>query len=101
VIGAVDSEIAHNRIHGIAGANPQFGIDVETEFDYPVDNMMVHHNVIAGCAGGAISAHSGANYQIYDNACQGGVLAVCPVNVKISGNTIEKGLLRVYPDAWT
>ena len=99
VIGAVDSEIAHNRIYDIKGTNPQFGIDVELELDYIVDNLEVHHNVIAGCAGGAISCHSGSNYQVYDNACQGSLLAVRSDNVKIHGNVIEKGLLRIYSDA--
>ena len=99
VIGAVDSEIAHNRISFIKGTNPQFGIDVETEMDYIVDNLEIHHNVIAGCAGGAISCHSGANYQAFDNACRGSVLAVKSSNVKIYGNLIEEGLLAVYSEA--
>ncbi len=99
VIGAVDSEIAHNRISLIKGTNPQFGIDVEPEMDYIVDNLEIHHNVIAGCAGGAISCHSGANYQAYGNACRGSVLAVKSHNVKIHSNLIEEGLLAVYPEA--
>ncbi len=99
VIGAVDSEIAHNRISFIKGTNPQFGIDVETEMDYLVDNLEIHHNVIAGCAGGAISCHSGSNYQAYNNACRGSILAVKSSNVKIQDNLIEAGLLAVYPEA--
>ena len=99
VIGAVDSEIAYNSISFIKGTLPQFGIDVEPEFDYIVNNLEVHHNVIAGCAGGAISCHSGSNYQVYDNACQGSLLAIKSSNVKIYGNLIEKGPLAVYPEA--
>ena len=99
VIGTVDSEIAYNRIWDISGTNPQFAIDVEPEMDYIVDNLEIHHNVIAGCAGGAISCHSGSHYQVYNNACQGSVLAVSSDNVKIFGNFIEKGQLHIYPDA--
>ncbi len=99
VVGSVDSLIAHNRIYDIEGTNPQFGIDVEPELDYIVGNLQIHDNVIAGCAGGAISAHSGSNYQVYDNACYGSVIAVKSDHVKIYGNLIENGLLRIYPDA--
>ncbi len=99
VIGAVDSEIAYNRISFIEGTNPQFGIDIEIELDYLSDNLEIHHNVIAGCAGGAISAHSGSNYQVYANACHGSLLAVKSRNVKIHSNLIENGLLAVYPEA--
>lgn len=99
VIGAADSEIAYNSISFIKGTNPQFGIDVEPDLDYIVDNLEIHHNVIAGCAGGAISCHSGSNYQVYDNACHGSLLAVKSSNVKIHGNLIEKGPLAVYPEA--
>jgi hypothetical protein len=95
----VDSEIAHNRIWNIRGTNPQFAIDVEPEMDYIVNNLLIHHNVIAGCAGGAISCHSGAHYQVYDNACQGNVLAVFSSNVKIYDNLIDAGLLHVYESA--
>jgi hypothetical protein len=99
VIGAVDSEIAYNRIWDISGTDPQFAIDVEPEMDYIVNNLSIHHNVIAGCTGGAISCHSGSHYQVYNNACQGSVLAVSSDNVKIFSNLIEKGRLQIYPDA--
>jgi hypothetical protein len=99
VIGTVDSEVAHNRIYDISGTNPQFGIDVEPAMDQIVNNLSVHHNVIAGCAGGAISCHSGSYYQVYANACQGSVLAVFSDRVNIFGNTVEDGLLHVYPGA--
>ena len=99
VIGAVDSEIAFNRIYNINGTNPQFAIDVEPEMDYIVNNLIIHNNVIAGCTGGAISCHSGSQYQVYSNACQGSLLAVFSDNVNIYDNLVEKGQLHIYPGA--
>lgn len=99
VIGAPDSEIAGNRIYDIKGTNPQFGIDVEPEFDYIVDNLVIRRNVIAGCAGGAVSCHSGSNYQVYDNACQGNILAVFSTGVKIYDNTVDGSVIQVYQQA--
>jgi hypothetical protein len=99
VIGAVDSEIAHNRIWDISGTNPQFAIDVEPEMDYIVNNLIIHHNVVAGCTGGAISCHSGSHYQVFDNACRGDVLAVFSDNVRIYDNLIEAGQLYIYEGA--
>ena len=99
VIGAENSEIAYNRIYDIKGTAPQFGIDVEPELDYIVDNLKVHHNVIAGCAGGAISCHSGSNYQVYANACLGHIIAVHSSDVSIHGNTVNSGMIHVYTGA--
>jgi hypothetical protein len=99
VIGAVDSEIAYNRIYDIKGTKPQFGIDIEPELDYIVDNLNIHHNVIAGCAGGAISCHSGSDYQVYANACLGHIIAVYSSNVSIHGNTVNSGMIHVYSGA--
>jgi len=99
VVGASHSEIAHNRIRDIGGTSPQFGIDVESEMDYIVSDLYIHHNVIAGCRGGAISCHSGSEYQVYANACRGGVIAVRSSHVKIYDNLIEHGRLQVYTAA--
>ena len=99
VVGASHSEIAHNRIRDIGGTSPQFGIDVEPEMDYIISDLNIHHNVIAGCRGGAISCHSGSDYQVYANACRGGVIAVRSSHVKIYDNLIEHGRLQVYTAA--
>ncbi len=99
VIGAVDSEIAYNRIYDIRGTDPQFGIDVEPELDYVVSNIDIHHNVIAGCAGGAISCHSGSDYRVYANACRGSIIAVHSSNVRIYDNTVHSGMIHVYSGA--
>ena len=98
VVGASHCEIAHNRIWDIGGTNPQFGIDVEPEMDYIVSSLYIHHNVIAGSRR-AISRHSGSDYQVYANACRGGVIAVRSSHVKIYDNLIEHGRLQVYTSA--
>ncbi|MFZ5975647.1 MAG: right-handed parallel beta-helix repeat-containing protein [Bacillota bacterium] len=96
VIGATASEIARNRIHGISGTDPQYGIDVETEFDYVVDNLKIHNNTIYGCTGGAINCNKGSNYEVYANTCTGNnIIAVRCSNVKIYGNTIQNSFIRV------
>jgi hypothetical protein len=99
VVGASHSEIAHNRIRDISGTDPQFAIDVEPEMDYIVNDLLIHHNVIAGCRGGAISCHSGSDYQVYANACRGSVIAVRSSHVNIYDNLIEYGRLQIYTGA--
>ncbi len=100
VIGSPGSEIARNRICDIQGTDPQYGIDVETEFDYNVDGLKIYDNIIYNCAGGAISCNKGANYEVYGNTCVGGnIIAVQSSNVKIYGNTVKKSFIRVYAGA--
>ncbi|MGI5907284.1 MAG: SH3 domain-containing protein [Christensenellales bacterium] len=100
VIGATDSELARNRISGISGTDPQYGIDVETEFDYVVTNLKIHHNTISGCSGGAINCNKGANYDVYSNTVTGNnIIAVRCSNVKIYGNNVKNTFIRVMPYA--
>jgi parallel beta-helix repeat protein len=100
VIGATDSEISGNRIYDISGTDPQYGIDVEPEFDYIVDNLKIHDNTISGCSGGAICCNKGSNYEVYRNTCIGNnIWATKPSNVRIYQNTIKESFIRVLPDA--
>lgn len=98
VIGATSSEITGNKIYNISGTDPQYGIDVEPEFDYVVDGLKIDKNKISGCSAGAISCNSGANYEVFANTCIGNnIIAVKSVNVKIYGNTIQNSFIRVMP----
>ena len=100
VVGSTDSEIKGNKIYNIRGTDPQYGIDVEPEFDYPVDNLKIHGNTIYGCSGGAITCCKGSNYEVYDNKCtDNNIIAVFSSNVKIYENTIEDTFIRVMPEA--
>ncbi len=95
VIGMRDSEIAGNEIYGIKGADPQYGIDIEKELDYIVDKLKIHDNVIYDCSGGAISCHSGTDYEVYNNVCSGNVLTVYSTNIKLYSNTIKNSFIQV------
>ena len=100
VVGASDSEIAGNRIYDISGTAPQFGIDVEPELDFTVENVRIYGNTIYGCSGGAISCNKGADYFVYSNICMGdSIIAFDCSNVQIYGNIIETSLIRVYETA--
>jgi|GEM_PF-1624675 len=95
VIGMRDSEIAGNKIYNISGVDPQYGIDIEKELDYIVDKLKIHDNVIYGCSGGAISCHSGTDYEVYNNVCSGNILTVYSSNIKLYGNTIKNSFIEV------
>ena len=96
VIGATDSELARNKISGITGTDPQYGIDIETEFDYVVTGLKIHHNTISGCSGGAINCNKGASYDVYSNTVTGNnIIAVRCSNVKIYSNTVRDTFIRV------
>jgi hypothetical protein len=96
VIGAPDSEIAGNKIYNISGTDPQYGIDVEPEFDYSVKNLKIHDNTIYGCTGGAITCCKGSGYEVYNNTCiKNHIIAAMSSNVKIYNNTIEDTFIRV------
>jgi hypothetical protein len=95
VIGMRDSEIAGNKIYNISGADPQYGIDIEKELDYIVDKLSIHDNVIYGCSGGAISCHSGTDYEVYNNVCSGNILTVYSAYIKLYGNTIKDSFIQV------
>ena len=100
VVGATDSVIAGNEIFCIAGTDPQYGIDVEPGLDYLADGVKIHDNLIYGCAGGAISCHSGSGYEVYANRCIGDdIIAVTCADVSIHDNIIESGRIRVYDTA--
>ncbi len=99
IIGARDSEIAGNRIYNISGTDPQYGIDIEKELDYVVDKLKIHDNVIYNCSGGAISCHSGNDYEVYNNICSGNIIAVFSSNVRIYGNTIKNSFINVLEGA--
>jgi hypothetical protein len=99
VVGARDSEIARNKIYDIRGTAPEYGIDVEKELDYVVDKLKIHDNKIYSCAGGAISANNGADYDIYNNDCSGNVIAVFSSFVRIYGNTIRDSWIQVMQSA--
>lgn len=95
VIGASGSEIAKNKIYNIKGTDPQYGIDVEPEFDYVVTGLKIHDNTIYGCSGGAITCNKGSNYEVYNNIVSGNILAVHSSSVKIYQNTIKNDFIRV------
>ena len=96
VIGATDSVIAGNTIYNINGTAPQYGIDVEPEADYRVDNLKIYNNTIYGCTGGAINCNKGSNYEVYNNDCIGNkIIAVRCTNVSIYNNTITNSQIRV------
>lgn len=99
IIGARDSEIAGNRIYNISGTDPQYGIDIEKELDYIVDKLKIHDNVIYNCSGGAISCHSGNDYEVYNNICSGNILAVFSSNIRIFDNTIKDSFINVMEGA--
>ena len=99
IIGARDSEIAGNRIYNISGTDPQYGIDIEKELDYVVDKLKIHDNVIYNCSGGAISCHSGNDYEVYNNICSGNILAVFSSNIRIYGNTIKNSFIHAMGGA--
>lgn len=95
VIGMRDSEIAGNTIYGIKGTDPQYGIDIEKELDYIVDKLKIHSNVIYDCSGGAISCHSGTNYEVYNNVVSGNILTVYSTYIKLYNNTIKNSFIQV------
>ena len=96
VIGATDSVLAGNTIYNINGTDPQYGIDVEPEADYSVDNLKIYGNTISGCTGGAINCNKGSNYEVYNNTCIGNkIIAVRCTNVSIYNNTITNSQIRV------
>ncbi len=95
VIGMRDSEIAGNTIYGIKGTDPQYGIDIEKELDYVVDKLKIHDNVIYDCSGGAISCHSGTDYEVYNNVCSGNILTVYSTYIKLYNNTIKNSFIQV------
>ncbi len=95
VIGMRDSEIAGNTIYGIKGTDPQYGIDIEKELDYVVDKLKIHDNVIYDCSGGAISCHSGTDYEVYNNVVSGNILTVYSTNIKVYNNTIKNSFIQV------
>jgi parallel beta-helix repeat protein len=100
VIGARDSEIARNEIFNIRGTAPEYGIDLESELDYVIDNIKVHSNKIYDCAGGAITCHSGTDFEVYSNLCIGtNILAVFSSHVKIYNNTIQNSFIHVMSGA--
>lgn len=99
IIGARNSEIAGNRIYNISGTDPQYGIDIEKELDYIVDKLKIHDNVIYNCSGGAISCHSGNDYEVYNNICSGNIIAVFSSNIRIYGNTIKDSFINVIEGA--
>lgn len=99
VIGARNSEIARNKIYGIRGTSPEYGIDVESELDYIIDKLKIHDNVIYDCAGGAISCNKGTDYEVYNNVCSGNILAVFSSNVRIYNNTIKNSFIEVMRGA--
>ncbi|MGI5918778.1 MAG: right-handed parallel beta-helix repeat-containing protein [Christensenellales bacterium] len=99
IIGARNSEIAGNRIYNISGTNPQYGIDIEKELDYIVDKLKIHDNAIYNCSGGAISCHSGNDYEVYNNICSGNIIAVFSSNIRIYGNTIKDSFINVIEGA--
>lgn len=100
VVGAVDSNLAGNRIAGIRGTLPEFGIDVEPELDYRVDNVRIYDNTIRDCAGGAVNCHGGSGYEVYANRCIGSsIIAVECSDVSIYGNYIESSMIRVFRQA--
>ncbi len=83
-------------IYNISGTDPQYGIDVEPEFDYPVTGLKIHGNTIYGCSGGAITACKGSDYEIYNNTVTGNnIIAVWSSNVQIYGNTLNDTFIRV------
>ncbi len=95
VIGMRDSEIAGNEIYGIKGTDPQYGIDIEKELDYIVDKLKIHDNVIYDCSGGAISCHSGTDYEVYNNVVSGNILTVYSTYIKVYNNTIKNSFIQV------
>lgn len=100
VVGAQNSEIAQNTIYNISGTAPEYGIDVEPEFDHPVSGLKVYLNNIYGCAGGSISCHNGSGYFVFANTCrQGNISAVKCSKVEIYDNLIYSGLIRIYLQA--
>ncbi len=100
VIGARDSEIARNEIFNIRGTAPEYGIDLESELDYVIDKIKVHSNKIYDCAGGAITCHSGTNFEVYSNLCIGtNILAVFSSHVKIYNNTVQNSFIHVMSGA--
>ena len=100
VVGAINSEIAGNTIYDIKGTDPQYGIDIESELDYTTKNIMVHHNLIYGCARGAISCNNGSDYSVYANVCKGNdIIAVKCSQVNIYHNTIQSSMIHVYSQA--
>ncbi|MFZ5975653.1 MAG: right-handed parallel beta-helix repeat-containing protein [Bacillota bacterium] len=100
VVGATDSIVAGNEIYGINGTPPEYGIDVEPGLDYRADNVKIYDNLIYGCRAGAVSCHSGSNYEVYANRCKSNsIIAVECSNVKIYNNSIESSLIRVYRNA--
>ena len=100
VVGASDSDIAGNEIFNISGTDPQFGIDIEPELDYIIQNLKIYNNTIYNCSGGAISCVEGSNYSIYSNTCrEAGIIAVKCSNVKIYQNIVTSSLIRIYKEA--
>ncbi len=95
VIGMRDSEIAGNEIYGIKGVDPQYGIDIEKELDYVVDKLKIHDNVIYDCSGGAISCHSGTDYEVYNNVVNGNILTVYSTYIKLYNNTVKNSFIQV------
>jgi hypothetical protein len=99
VVGALDSEIAGNKIYDITGTEPGYGIVVKSELDYIIDRLDIHDNIIDNCTGGAISCNKGKNIEIYSNVCSGNIVVVFASHVKVHKNIIESSFIRVMSSA--
>lgn len=100
VVGCSNCEIAGNKIYDISGSDPQFGIDIESEFDYVISNLKIHNNTFFHCTGGAISCHDGEYYSVYSNTCIGdSIIAIHCNDVEIYKNSIKSSRIHVYKEA--
>lgn len=99
VVGALDSEIAHNKIYDIAGTEPGYGIVVKSELDYAIDRLAIYDNNIFNCEGGAISCNKGSNCEIYSNVCSGNIIVVYASYVNVFKNVIQNSFIRVMSSA--
>lgn len=68
IIGALNVEIAYNEIKNTNGTDPQLGIDLEGEVNWPITGIDIHHNSIHSNAVGGIGVlqHS-QEVDIHDN----------------------------------
>lgn len=92
VIGADTVAIRNNNIHDIKGTDPESGIDLEGECDWPVTNVAITGNTILNANQAAVvfSTHS-SNCTLSGNTLNNNVSVIVGSGHKILNNKISEG----------
>lgn len=106
IIHASGVEIANNKIYGIGGVEPGFGIDIEPEADWTgshpwkswVENVNIHHNEfkdIIGFGGDKVGLgivnHYSTDIEVADNTFENAAVIInrSPKRIRLMRNTLK------------